>query len=48
MSTARLWLIRLGYRRKKHSKGIYYDGHERKDVRKRRAEYLKEHADVEQ
>ncbi|EIM80914.1 uncharacterized protein STEHIDRAFT_67794 [Stereum hirsutum FP-91666 SS1] len=47
LSTARSWLICLGYRRKKHSKGIYYDGHERKDVRKRRMVYLKEHVDVE-
>ena len=32
----------MGYRRKRHAKGIYYDGHERKDVVMRREEYIQE------
>jgi hypothetical protein len=44
----RRWLRRLGYRRKAHSKGVYWDGHERKDVVKRRKEYLQELKDIEQ
>ncbi|KAF8912422.1 hypothetical protein CPB85DRAFT_1375741 [Mucidula mucida] len=36
------WLYNLGYRRKKYSKGVYWDGHERKDVKKRRVEYIAE------
>lgn len=44
---ARRWLWCLGYRRKRHSKGVYWDGHERKDVRKRRTEYLAELAEIE-
>ena len=28
------WLHQLGYCRKRHSKGIYWDGHEREDVKK--------------
>ncbi|KAJ7182123.1 hypothetical protein C8R46DRAFT_985245 [Mycena filopes] len=36
------WLWKLGYRRMRHHKGVYWDGHERKDVRKRRKEYLAE------
>jgi ribosomal protein L25 (general stress protein Ctc) len=36
------WLWKLGYRRKTHHKGVYGDGHERKDVKKRRKEYLAE------
>ncbi|KAJ7805896.1 hypothetical protein B0H13DRAFT_2387426 [Mycena leptocephala] len=34
------WLWKLGYRRKTHQKGVYLDGHEQKDVKKRRKEYL--------
>ncbi|CAK5262529.1 unnamed protein product [Mycena citricolor] len=30
------WLYILGYRRKQHQKGVYWDGHERTDVRKHR------------
>ncbi|KAJ7440629.1 hypothetical protein B0H11DRAFT_2252749 [Mycena galericulata] len=30
------WLWRLGYRRKRHQRGVYWDGHERKDVKQRR------------
>ncbi|KAJ7794205.1 hypothetical protein B0H14DRAFT_3888832 [Mycena olivaceomarginata] len=36
------WLWRLGYRRKRHQKGVYWDGHERKDVKRRRKEFLAE------
>ncbi|EIW73824.1 hypothetical protein CONPUDRAFT_68340 [Coniophora puteana RWD-64-598 SS2] len=36
---ARRWLYRLGYRLKSHQKGVYWDGHERKDVRKHRQEF---------
>jgi hypothetical protein len=36
------WLWKLGYRRNTHSKGGYWDGHEQKDVKKRRKAYLAE------
>jgi hypothetical protein len=36
----------MGYRHKHHAKGIYYDGHEREDVVKRREEYIKEIRDT--
>ncbi|KAF8211778.1 hypothetical protein K438DRAFT_58293 [Mycena galopus ATCC 62051] len=36
------WLWKLGYRRKRHTKGVYWDGHERKDVKQRRKAYLAE------
>jgi hypothetical protein len=36
------WLWKLGYRRKRHHKGVYWDGHERKDIKKHRKEYLAE------
>jgi hypothetical protein len=36
----------LGYRRKRHAKGVYWGGHERKDVRERRGEYLAEMAEL--
>ncbi|KAJ6533251.1 hypothetical protein B0H19DRAFT_1081407 [Mycena capillaripes] len=36
------WLWRLGYRRRGYQKGVYWDGHERKDVRQRRKEFLAE------
>ena len=39
-STAREWLLRLGFRYKGHSKSIYYDGHERADVIQDRLEKL--------
>jgi hypothetical protein len=42
------WLWKLGYRRKRHHKGVYWDGHERKDVKKRRKEYLAELAAFEE
>lgn len=44
---ARRWLYRLGYWRKKHSKGVYWDGHKRRDVKRRQKEYLDELAECE-
>ncbi|CAK5267144.1 unnamed protein product [Mycena citricolor] len=44
---SRRWLYRLGYRRKQHSKGVYWDGHERKDVKKHRAEFIAQMSDLE-
>jgi hypothetical protein len=40
--TCQRWLWKLGYRRKRHQKGVYWDGHERKDVKQRRKAYLAE------
>ena len=40
--TSQRWLYRLGYHWKQHTKGVYWDGHERKDVKARRVEYLAE------
>ena len=34
--TARCWLYKLGWRQTKLKKGVYMDGHERKDVREYR------------
>lgn len=39
-STARAWLLELGFKYKGHAKSIYYDGHERADVIQDRAEKL--------
>jgi hypothetical protein len=36
------WLWKLGYRRKRHHIGVYWDGHERKDVKRRRKAFLAE------
>ncbi|KAJ7150019.1 hypothetical protein C8R43DRAFT_1088096 [Mycena crocata] len=36
ISHCQCWLWKLGYRRKRHHKGVYWDGHECKDVKKRR------------
>jgi hypothetical protein len=36
----------MGYRNKCHAKGIYYDGHEQKDVVKWREAYIKEMRDT--
>jgi hypothetical protein len=36
----------MGYRRKRHTKGIYFDGHEQKDVVKQREDYIKEIRDT--
>ncbi|TFY52341.1 hypothetical protein EVG20_g10592 [Dentipellis fragilis] len=44
---ARRCLHTFGYRHKKHSKGIYYDGHERKSTQKRRTAYLAEMKEAE-
>ena len=40
LSTARRWMARLGFDFRTHSKGMYYDGHERADVKADRAEKL--------
>ncbi|KAL8287118.1 hypothetical protein RQP46_003570 [Phenoliferia psychrophenolica] len=40
LRTTRRWLGRLGYGNYGHSKDIYYDGHEREDVKGRREEYI--------
>ncbi|TFY55036.1 hypothetical protein EVG20_g9466 [Dentipellis fragilis] len=40
-------LLTFGYRRKKHSKGTYYDGHEQKSMRERRTAYLMEFKDIQ-
>ncbi|KZS92070.1 hypothetical protein SISNIDRAFT_442933 [Sistotremastrum niveocremeum HHB9708] len=47
LSQARRWLHLLGYRRSKHKKAIYWDGHERPDVQKRRKQFLKEMAEFD-
>ena len=39
-TTARSWLLALGFKYKSHSKSIYYDGHEREDVVRDRMEKL--------
>ena len=36
------WLYHLGYYQKQHMKGVYWDGHECKDVKACRVEYLVE------
>jgi hypothetical protein len=36
----------MGYWNKRHAKRIYYDGHEQKDVVKRREAYIKEMRDT--
>ena len=38
--TARQWLHKLGFKPKSSSKGVYFDGHERDDVRDAREKYL--------
>ncbi|KAF7310230.1 DDE family endonuclease [Mycena indigotica] len=40
ITTATLWLKKLGYRMRRYAKGIYYDGHERPDVVKKRKEFI--------
>jgi len=45
--TAQQWLYLLGYCQKRHTQGIYWDGHERKDVKAQRTEYLAEMAQLE-
>ena len=34
------WLKMLGFHRKRHTKGVYWDGHERKDVQVHRQWFL--------
>lgn len=36
----RRWLHRLGFNHKNHLKGVYFDGHERKDVVRSRQEFV--------
>ena len=38
--TARRWLIKLGFSRLHHQKGVYFDGHDREDVVAYRNSYL--------
>jgi hypothetical protein len=38
--TARRWLHKLGYSKRPHQKGLYFDGHERPDVVKNRNKFL--------
>ncbi|KAF9016275.1 hypothetical protein BDZ89DRAFT_920736, partial [Hymenopellis radicata] len=40
ISTATRWLKKLGYKLSRYQKGIYFDGHERTDVVKKREELL--------
>jgi hypothetical protein len=40
--TCQRWLWKLGYCRKRHQKGVYWDGHEQKDVKQRCKAYLAE------
>ena len=42
LATAKRWLFDLGFRKKKISKTMYIDGHEREDVVKARAEFVRE------
>ena len=39
--TARKWLNRLGYKWKEVQKGVFYNGHKRKDVVKHREKFFK-------
>ena len=38
--TARKWLQKLGFKKVNHTKGVYFDGHEREDVVSYRTEFL--------
>src|SRR5262249_19872730 len=40
--TARVWLEKLGWEYKDHSKDVYFDGHERDDVVEYRRNFLQE------
>ena len=44
-STARRWLLKLGYEMKECCKGMYIDGHERDDVVRYRKDFLDKVAD---
>ena len=39
-ATGNRWLCELGFKRIHHQKGVYFDGHERKDVIEDREKYL--------
>ena len=41
VSVARRWLLEMGFKVKRITKGIYFDGHERSDVVEARGEFLK-------
>lgn len=41
-STAKRWMIKMGYQHKMYRKGVYMDGHERVDVVKYRTQFLGE------
>lgn len=46
--TCRNWLIKLGFSCATHSKSVYVDGHERKDVVEYRTKFLDEMGELEQ
>ena len=46
LRTAIRWLRHLGFKPRDHKKGVYIDGHERKDVVKHRERYLKRMEDL--
>lgn len=39
-STAKRWMLKSGFRLRAYKKGVYMDGHERKDVKAYRKVYL--------
>ena len=45
--TARVWLHKLGFKYHQHSKGVYFDGHEREDVVEHRNSYLETMASLQ-
>lgn len=45
--TARTWLLKLGFSRVYHQKGVYFDGHERDDVVVYRSEFVKQMEDLD-
>ncbi|KIJ40068.1 hypothetical protein M422DRAFT_257136 [Sphaerobolus stellatus SS14] len=47
LRTAERWLNKLGYKPRKHRKGVYMDGHERKDVVEYRNKFLERMAELE-
>ena len=45
--TARLWMHKLGFWQHTHTKGIYFDGHERADVVAHREKFITEMAEID-
>ncbi len=45
--TARVWLHKLGFDQRCHSKGVYFDGHDREDVVAHRKQFVSQLADLE-